>query len=396
MTRLLLLLIDGIGADCFQRCLPRCPHLSRLTSEGHLVRRLAPETCATSLPGRASILTGVPAREHSIYGNLIWDSTGTSPCFRYARPDDIQVPTLAALAKSQHKVVAGIGFGMLAEADCHIYLPPFWSGEYKYTTNPAHSPPISMPAYSDREHYRFNGLINDTLLLEQAFRTGIGDNSADLIFAELAMPDYLLHDYGEDSPQMQWNLLWIDAQISLLLGWMAMAKQHWNLVLVSDHGHAATTKAIYPEKILPDNTPYACEGATLHIAVRSDAEREHIKSLMAPFGISDSGNRHLPKNTASEVLALLAPDHCVFETANKASGSARTGISHYRSSHGFRFGHPADERFALFHGPDIPTGVTGFATAGQLTPTVAELAGLGTMTYPEPPIFFPKHLWHIN
>ncbi len=107
MTQLLLLLIDGIGADCFQRCLPRCPHLARLSAEGHLVKRLAPETCATSLPGRTSIITGVPAREHGIYGNQIWDSSTAS--FRYARPDDIRVPTLAIQARSKHKSVACMG-----------------------------------------------------------------------------------------------------------------------------------------------------------------------------------------------------------------------------------------------------------------------------------------------
>ncbi len=279
---------------------------------------------------------------------------------------------------------------MMPEADCDIYCPPFWSGEYTYTTSPEQTPPITMPAYADRENYRFRGLINDTLLLEKAFKAGISDNPPDLIFAELAMPDYLLHDFGEDSPQMQWNLLWIDAQIGLLLGWLAMAGQDWNLVLVSDHGHSPVTKAIHPEKILPKQTPHTCEGAILHIALENHSDRERYQSLLAPHGIIDAGKRHLPEDHSNEVMAFLAPDEYIFETATDSSTTEPVGISHYQSSHGFRFGYPDDERFALFHGSDIAAGSTHFATAGQLAPTVAELANLGTATYSEPPIFYPR------
>ncbi|WP_461537066.1 alkaline phosphatase family protein [Spongorhabdus nitratireducens] len=378
MTTLLVLLIDGIGADCFQRCLSRCPSLSRMVTEGHLVKRLTPATCATSLPGRASMLTGYPSSKNGIYGNLIRKQDDR---FGYAQPNDLRIPTLGSRAQDHGIKVAGIGFGMLPQTECDIYMPPSWAGEYGEALFPPL--PVTMPAYSDRDNYRLRGLMNDTLLLEQAVNAGItGDEPAQLIFAELAMPDYLLHDYGEDSPEVQWNLLWIDAQVGLLKSWLDAANQHWNLVLASDHGHALVQEAIYPDKIIPDGIPYACEAGILHLIVKNQQQRQQLAESMSPFGVIDIGTQHLPNDHASDMMALLAPDGWVFETAGNNNSKEPTGVSHYRSSHGFYFGCPADDRFALFHGPDINPGTTDHASAEQFAPTVALLAGLPLDDFP--------------
>ncbi|MFQ3673996.1 MAG: hypothetical protein SNJ83_10415, partial [Aggregatilineales bacterium] len=56
--------------------------------------------------------------------------------------------------------------------------------------------------------------------------------------------------------------------------------------------------------------------------------------------------------------------------------SVPSGKPNAISSHGLRPGHPGDDRFALFAGPNVPRGSVEAADAIQVAPTLAKLAGL--------------------
>ena len=56
--KLLLIMIDGVSADYFEAHPNRLPNLSSLAEDGYRVRRMRSAVPGTSMPGRASILTG--------------------------------------------------------------------------------------------------------------------------------------------------------------------------------------------------------------------------------------------------------------------------------------------------------------------------------------------------
>src|SRR6202008_426555 len=101
-TTTIVILVDGLSADYFAAHRGRMPHLADMAEQGLEVARLRSVGPATSRPGRASILTGVAADRHGIYGNQILDGAK----FRSARADDLRAPTLARLATQAGRDVA--------------------------------------------------------------------------------------------------------------------------------------------------------------------------------------------------------------------------------------------------------------------------------------------------
>src|SRR5690606_18266002 len=89
---------------------------------------------------------------------------------------------------------------------------------------------------------------------------------------------------------------------------------------------------------------------------------------------------HLPEARRSDVALFCAPDGWVFQArpAESVAGTkAVTGRARYRSSHGFRPGHPDDERFAILAGPGIEPGEQQWAAAEDVAATIAEVVGIG-------------------
>ena len=125
MSRLIVVMIDGLSADYFLNHKTQLPFLSRLADEGTWVQRLSAVQPATSLPGRTSMMTGTDAATHGIWGNTIWDGEQ----FRYATPDDVRVPTLPKLAMNEGFDTAVLGFGMIRSEDAHVFHHAWWTGE---------------------------------------------------------------------------------------------------------------------------------------------------------------------------------------------------------------------------------------------------------------------------
>jgi predicted AlkP superfamily pyrophosphatase or phosphodiesterase len=119
ITRVIVILMDGLGADYVAAHGERLPALKRLAASGLAVPRMTPPTCATSLPGRASILTGAPSADSGTYGNMIYDNGQ----FRFATPADLRVPTLAGRASAEGLEVACLGFVMTPPGECRRYAP---------------------------------------------------------------------------------------------------------------------------------------------------------------------------------------------------------------------------------------------------------------------------------
>ncbi len=417
----ILIMIDGLGADYFEKYRHRLPHLGSLATRGTLVERLSPERCAISSPGRASIITGVPSSAHGIYGNYIWDSEQAR--FRYANSTDVQAVTVAQQASEANLRVANMGFGMLGPEHCALYHPAIWSYEmvenklskkvskadqvwvdqmalasnapWLNTLNQqGYAEALASRDYDESLEYLLSGQLNDQIMLDWC--AGIAcqpqsnkkDLQADLIITEIAMPDYFLHRYGCEHDLTRLAIEMADAQVGRFISALTKADKlsSTNIIVTSDHGFSPVEQSLHPEHIFSEHAledmQFDCEGGILHVHHNDSAQLQQINKALTAYDCEHLDNSYLPLADREHIACFLAPEHCDFYLDKHQHGQA-IGPAYYHANHGFKQGHPADERFLVMAGPDIEHKKVSFAKAEQVAPTIANLLGLSTEIYPE-------------
>src|SRR5262245_31441699 len=120
--KLIAILVDGLSAKYVETYPQFVPNILALGRAGTVVNRLGSPIPATSMPGRASMVTGLPPERNGIYGNHLLRGAGFLP----ADPGDLRAPTIAAHAKNAGRQVACIGAGMIPHEEAHILIPPAW------------------------------------------------------------------------------------------------------------------------------------------------------------------------------------------------------------------------------------------------------------------------------
>ncbi|MGL3111911.1 alkaline phosphatase family protein [Bradyrhizobium sp. BR 1432] len=94
----------------------------KLARMGLRVRRLRSTIPSTSVPGRSTMLTGVGAEIHGIYGNHIFKEG----IFVAPAPSDLRVPTIAGRATAAGLDVACVGHAMIDPNDTDICVSACW------------------------------------------------------------------------------------------------------------------------------------------------------------------------------------------------------------------------------------------------------------------------------
>ncbi|NHI01073.1 hypothetical protein OJHNALOF_02107 [Oceanimonas sp. MB9] len=368
--KLIVVLLDGVGASLFAHYRHRLPHLHHLAQEGCLVQRLGADANANSMPARAGMLTGVNASRHGIYANNLWNGQHFPP----ACAEDLCAPTLAELARRQGKTVASVGFGMVGADDCDWYLSPWWEDgcrRAKALERP------DMHALSGAAESLTRVAANDHRLLQQAWQL-LERHQPDLLLLELNSPDYCQHILGDDRELVAWSLELVDAQLGSLLTRLresGLADQY-RLAIVSDHGHAPVQTALVIEHIIPGANAH-CDGGLLFVAYRSAAELDDIGSKLLAHGVTRlDGSQYLPAAHTGQLAVFVAPSHTSFEPAAKHTGNAAVARPKYVSTHGMGPNHAEDERIAIFAGPGVPARHIPWADSLSVTPTLARLLGI--------------------
>lgn len=411
--KLIILMVDGVSADTYQRDSGRFPHFRALEKRGFRVESLHSEVLGTSLPGRTSMLTGVTADVSGVYANKIWDGAAT---FRYASPDDVRVPTLPARAKAAGRSVANVGFGMIRPEDTDIFRAPWWTGAFlqrardgepvpadaswlRVATHQTEapfraaceaagvSPDLPMIDVSTDAGRSFFGLVADLAMADWVGVLAASDAAPDLIISEFLMTDTVQHQAGYRSELALWSVMQADMALGRIVQRLAAAGKldEYNIAVMSDHGHSKIEKALQPQVIIPE-ARVQCEGGSLLVAPRSDDELAQITARLAEYDVQPYPNDCIPPDLRDQVAVFVSPEGITFENENAEQTepiAAPTAIS----SHGLKPGLPGDDRFALFAGPDVPPGSTTEADAVQVTPTFAEIMGLPLDDFPASPIF---------
>ncbi|MCV6588261.1 MAG: alkaline phosphatase family protein [Marinobacterium sp.] len=403
MGKLILIMVDGISADHFERIRHQLPNLDRLAREGTQVLELTPEVCGTSLPGRTSMIVGEGPDQHGIYGNVIWDGEQ----FRYGNPYDVRVPTLAHYARAAGRDVAALGYGMVRPEECDLYMPPWWVSEMLMRARdeqpwPADEQWLQAGRIHDCEgrlaalgEQQLNiadpnaepefklqlGMLADQQLLDVAAGLAASDKAPDLMMLEICIPDYFLHKYGAGHALAEWSLRTADAQIGTLIERLRQAGQlaQYNFAIMSDHGHAAMPDALYCDQILPQGVKWSSEGGMLLVAPDHAQQADQVRAALSEYAVELWNNSHLPPDQRDVLLTFAVAENSGISFENTLAGQqGPTGPSKYKSNHGMRPGCRDDYRFCLFAGPDVPRSTVLFAQANQVAPTMARILGINT------------------
>jgi predicted AlkP superfamily pyrophosphatase or phosphodiesterase len=412
MSKLMVLMIDGVAADHYAQDKGRFPHFAALEARGFRIERLHSEVLGTSLPGRTSILTGVTADVSGVYGNKIWDGD----VFRYANPDDIRVMTLPARAKAMGMKVAVIGMGMIRPEDADIFRAPWWSGNFIQRARDAeavpadqswmrvvlHDPgtafeqicadaglPHTLPMFdaNDDGQKAMFGMMADMAMFDWVGALAASPNSPDLILSEFLIPDIFQHNIGYRSDLAHWSVVQADAALGRILQRLRNAgvEDQWNIAVLSDHGHSPIEKALQPNVIIPGVRAQS-EGGCLLVAAKDADELAMVTEKLAAFDVEPYANTCIPVELREQVAIFVAPERVSFEQ-DALDATEPILPPKAVSSHGQRPGLPGDDRFALFAGPDVPQGSIKEATATQVSPTLATILGLPLDGYPAQPVF---------
>ncbi|MDX1990982.1 MAG: alkaline phosphatase family protein [bacterium] len=416
--KLIVIMIDGVSADYFASERGRLPHLSGLAARGLTVENLHSEVLGISLGGRTGMLTGVTADVSGVYGNLIYDPAMGQ--FRYANPDDIRVPTIAARAKEAGRDVAAIGFGMIRPEDTHSFKPPWWVTSFVQRARDAEPVPSDaawMRVFGNQDSgERFNracdragypngwpvmevtnraegllyGLMCDQHALNWVGILATDEEAPDFIIAEYLITDTVQHYTGYKSTMSHWSIADADSMVGVMLERLRAAgvEDQWNIAVMSDHGHSVIEQAIHPQVIIP-GTVMQSEGSVLNVVPRDAAHLAEITEKLAAYGVEPFHVEYVPEDVRPLLASFVAPPRTSFEHDNPDE-TEPVGKPGMTSSHGLRPGDPGDDRFAVFAGPDVPQGVVKEADAVQVAPTFAALLGLPLDGFPASPIFALK------
>lgn len=274
----LLLVLDAMRADYFDRFADRMPTLSRLRREGAWFSntRINYLPTLTSV-GHATIGTGTDPRIHGLAANNLFNKVTGKPQPAYAGldPGELMALTLADawnLATDGTAIIVGQGgairatAGLVGRGACLVNGRPVVAASYNardagWETNPkCYRMPDYLQALNGRATWeaaggkwmghdisnassfrasslfqRFEGEALLSVIDHEAFGA---DEVTDLLLVNVKGPDYVSHAYGPDSAEMAEELAELDRQTAAVVRALTR-KAGANGVLVAitaDHG----------------------------------------------------------------------------------------------------------------------------------------------------------------
>lgn len=323
----LVLVLDGMRADYLDRLAAELPTLGRLRREGAYFDR-ARVTYAPSITtaGHATIATGADPRVHGIVSNTLFDrATGREvELFAELSPRNLMALTLADVWNLETDGAAVIAAqasipraGSLAgHGGCLLGARPTLYAAYdlasgRWRTDPAcFRLPEGYASRDSRSVWEREGgtwmghpiadpdavrrtapfaVFEGDALVALLEREPIGqDDVADLVLANLKVPDFIGHAYGPDSAELRAGLAETDRQIARVLAVLdRKAGRDYVVAVTADHGmpsepppggrhYAEDIVKLLHERFDPEGrlvTHYGAENSQFFVDRRRLAER---------------------------------------------------------------------------------------------------------------------------
>jgi len=274
----LLLVVDGMRQDYFDRHAAALPTLDRLRRQGAWWSRAEIDYLPTITGlAHATVATGADPRVHGIVGNAWFDRVAGHAADAYPglSPRQLMVPTLADLwnlRTNGRAIIAGQGSApraaipLAGHGSCLVNGRPVIAASYGTETGvwatspecfrlPDYLKEMSARRLIDGDDFTWMGHAAGTLdairgtALFSRFETDAlklliehepfgADEVSDLLMVNLKTPDYVGHRYGPDSPELAATLAALDGDVASVVAAVEakVGRDGYVLALTADHG----------------------------------------------------------------------------------------------------------------------------------------------------------------
>jgi predicted AlkP superfamily pyrophosphatase or phosphodiesterase len=250
----LLISLDGLRpgdvSDAAARGL-KVPNLRRFLAEGSYADGVVGILPTVTYPSHTTLITGAAPARHGVVNNLTFDPTQINREGWYWYASDIKVPTLWDAAHAAHLTTGNIHWPVSVGARSIDWnLPQMW-----ITGHPDDAKLLGVLASP--------GLLPELEATEGPYAQGIDDSIAgdetrghfavrliglhhpDFLTVYLTGLDTTQHHAGPDTPEAHAVLERLDTIVGTLVAAEQAAHPDAAVVVVSDHGFAPVTRALY-------------------------------------------------------------------------------------------------------------------------------------------------------
>lgn len=336
----ILISIDGFRADYLER--GKTPVLESLKEQGAYAKALRPSFPSLTFPNHYTLVTGLRPDHHGIVANTMDDpalpgvrfSMGNKAAVTDARWWNQAMPVW--VSAEQQGVRTATMFWPGSEAAIHGIRPSLW-----------------QPFDGKRSAMNRVATLLGWLELPLSQRPGF----LTLYFDDV---DHAGHDFGPDSPQVDQSLTLVDEALASLISDLHQKKITANLIIVSDHGMAATApeRVIYLNQYLPlsaiDLITY---GAVAGITMRPGQDVAQLNVLsQAHEAMQCWPARQIPKELEYGANPRVPEFTCLARPGWLILAEPKPGAKFMRGTHGYD--HRSAEMAALFiaNGPAFIPG----------------------------------------
>ncbi|MGA2982182.1 MAG: ectonucleotide pyrophosphatase/phosphodiesterase [Terriglobia bacterium] len=403
--RLVVLSVDGLRPDIYRAAESRhrFPNLAAIEKAGASAEGVESVYPSTTYPAHATIVTGLPPRDHGIYSHLAsLDPTEKArPWCWFAAA--LRAPALWDVARVSGRKIAALSWPVSAGAAIDWNIPEIW--------NPAVADPhrdFETPA-----RHATPGLFAE---VAQGLAPMLGKADPDQLRGEAALylwnryrPDLLLvhfvwydsqaHAFGPASPQALAALESADQAVGKIRDAIS-SDPATTLVVLSDHGFVPVEKEAAPLVVFAEHGLFA-RGADGSLTLRrlgavsaggslavywleepsaDDRRRlatavDRLRATGAVQAIVDRRQLEaLQADPDAELMIEAAPGFCF---SDRLEGPVLSDTSKDRGTHGYLPSHQGMEAMFTAVGRDIAPGKNlGRMSLKQIAPTLARVMGL--------------------
>lgn len=337
----ILVSIDGFRPDYLDRGVT--PHLNALAAEGARAQFMRPSFPSITFPNHYTLVTGKRPDHHGVVGNTMEDAHIPGVRFtlsnRAATTDrrwwDEAEPIWVTAEK--RGVKTGTMFWPGSEAAIHGVRPSDWKPFDGKLSNAARVDTVL-------------GWLDKPAAERPRFLT--------LYFDEV---DHQGHTFGPDSSEVTQAAADVDAAIGRLVEGLQARHEVANIVIVSDHGMAATSpdRIVRLDQIAPADSFRMVVGGTYAGIVPEPGKASALAAaLLKPQPHMQCWRRaDIPARFAFGHNARVQPFVCLAEVGWLISKSGTGGETHNLGAHGYDNESPEMRATFIAEGPSIRSGV---------------------------------------
>jgi predicted AlkP superfamily pyrophosphatase or phosphodiesterase len=337
----ILVSIDGFRPDYLDRGVT--PHLNALAAEGARAQFMRPSFPSITFPNHYTLVTGKRPDHHGVVGNTMEDARIPGVRFtlsnRAATTDrrwwDEAEPIWVTAEK--HGVKTGTMFWPGSEAAIHGVRPTDWKPFDGKVTNKARVDTVL--GWHDKPVSERPGFL--TLYFDEVDHNG--------------------HKFGPASSEVTHAAADVDAAIGRLVDGLAARHDQANIVIVSDHGMAATSpdRIVRLDDIVPADSYRMVVGGT-YAGIEPLPGKEHVlaDALLKPQPHMQCWRKaDIPARFAFGHNARVQPFFCLAEVGWLISKTGAGGETHNLGAHGYDNQSPEMRATFIAEGPSIRSGV---------------------------------------